>query len=386
MSGNNGKLSASIAALLMSLSSCSSLNIEVAVLNPIQAEAEADRIKVRDELPVVLAQDFNSDIDQLYNSHFSYYVKCTDYYIANSVDSAPVKRQRAEAVQNEFPAHWAASYNNIKETVGSIDDSIKTKLKVRDSISDKKAALQLPKIDGELSALLRSRKNVINEFAKVVALDTDGGPSACMSENIPKGNLTPGALPGSNTAVKESQKAAKEKVQELFESNDLMNSPLVYAVVSADEQMWGKKFDYSGAKGLFGNTDIAIKALGPGNFTIKGVSFNPADVAQMAAKVTTQSVLLAAQIAGVPVNISGSSAGTGSQLASTSAALAASQSKQDQRKIDQMEFDAALSAIAQGILDEQDQLVNAKERKQALEAINAIYQAQKSSLAKGGGS
>ena len=101
-------------------------------------------------------------------------------------------------------------------------------------------------------------------------------------------------------AQQTGQQEVVQQATQLFDSGDIQQSPYVYYVASADEKKWAPKFDQTAGRGTFGNTDIAIKALAPGNFTIKGISFNPADVAATASKVTSQTVLLAAQVAGVP--------------------------------------------------------------------------------------
>jgi hypothetical protein len=182
--------------------------------------------------------------------------------------------------------------------------------------------------------------------------------------------------------VLKDKKKITDKSKELYDPGDLINSPLTYAVVSAHDDLWAEKFDYSRAYGLFGNTDIAIKAIGPGNFTIKGVSFNPADVAQAASKVTTQAVLLAAQIAGVPVNIAGTPSGDGAALAKSSTRLSEAISELNEEKADMMGFKDALLIIAQTIVDEKDRLANnsGEIRKEAIDAIKAVYQSQKTRL------
>jgi hypothetical protein len=118
--------------------------------------------------------------------------------------------------------------------------------------------------------------------------------------------------------------------------------------------------------------------LAPGNFTIKGISFNPADVAAAAAKVTSQTVLLAAQVAGVPVKLSGSppQGAAGGALAQNSkglTAVLAENERVDQRVAGQRE---ALRRIAAAVVNERITIAKGTpdQRKAALAAIKAVYE------------
>jgi len=181
-------------------------------------------------------------------------------------------------------------------------------------------------------------------------------------------------------AVSKAEADAKKSLKQLFNGNGFIDSRYTYYVVKAEEANWAPMFDRTLARGFLGNTDIAIKALGPGNFTIKGLSFNPADIAAAASKVTTQTVLLAAQIAGVPVKVSGApsapnTTSAGAALASSSTTfantLAASATVDEKVRAHR----DALLRIAAVILQERSTIVNGTdaERKASLDAIRAIY-------------
>ena len=76
-----------------------------------------------------------------------------------------------------------------------------------------------------------------------------------------------------------------------------------------------------------GNVNIAIRMSPSGNFTLKGMTLDPSAVAQVAAKVGTQSIMLAAQMAGVPVNIGNPDEFTIKQLAEIVLELTGAHSK-----------------------------------------------------------
>jgi hypothetical protein len=73
-------------------------------------------------------------------------------------------------------------------------------------------------------------------------------------------------------AVDTQANATSQAVRkEIIDSGGLEHSPYAYIVASADKLHWAPRYNDTVARGMFGNTDIAIKAIGPVNFTIKGL-------------------------------------------------------------------------------------------------------------------
>jgi hypothetical protein len=182
-----------------------------------------------------------------------------------------------------------------------------------------------------------------------------------------------------------TQQSAQRNMKQLFDGGGFIDSRYTYYVVRADDKLdWAPMFDRTLARGIFGNTDIAIKALGPGNFTIKGLSFNPADVAAAASKVATQTVLLAAQIAGVPVKVSGTPdpqmSGAALATSSTSYAQTIAAAAQADEKV-QAQRDALLR-LASSILQERKIIASGTDadRKASIEVIQAVYASHASRL------
>lgn len=103
----------------------------------------------------------------------------------------------------------------------------------------------------------------------------------------------------------ETEEKLKRNLKSIIPGQSLSNSDYAYAVMSADDHQWQEKFNHAKGNGRFGNSDIAIKLDSSGNFTVKGMQFDPSTVATIAAKVGTQSLLIATQLAGVPSTYSG---------------------------------------------------------------------------------
>lgn len=160
--------------------------------------------------------------------------------------------------------------------------------------------------------------------------------------------------------------------------------PDAYVVASAPDEVWEPRFNRAFGRGFFGNLNLAIKLDTLGHYTIKGLTFDPREVARVASKVTTQSLLLAAQIAGVPVGAVQGEDGIAA-LAGTSAELTQLQAETIEREATLRDRRDALLDIAGAILRERGRIRDADTRDAAAEAIDATYQAHKPRLKLGDG-
>ena len=114
-------------------------------------------------------------------------------------------------------------------------------------------------------------------------------------------------------------------------------------IAAADERLWKKNFNRAFAKGDLGNVDIVIRMNSAADFSVKGMRFDASTVAQIASKVLTQSLLVGAQLAGVPVATARTDSPTGGNaLSGSSAELATLQQSLESR---QVRADAQLNAI-----------------------------------------
>jgi hypothetical protein len=104
-------------------------------------------------------------------------------------------------------------------------------------------------------------------------------------------------------------------------------------------------FNEAFGRGVMGNVDIAVKLNEEADFSVKGMRFDATKVAEVAAKVTTQAVLLGSRIAGVP----GGAGGGDSQAGPVNAVASAQQLVAERRAIEaarrQAVSDFALSLI-----------------------------------------
>lgn len=387
-----------IPVCLSILFGCASLEVEVAVLNPKVAQVEADKKIIRDLLPEIVAGESLTILSNLEELHGSYYSELSKNYIKTSEaeknsTAKKVLKEIGDDIENNYAKTWKPKYKKVGAKITALDAQIRALADSSDKAPEGNADTSN---DETLARLIRERQAILTHFSDMVTNDLSGsGETVIKAENLVKGEApsvtrsvkSAEAVIASDVKTKATKTKTIQKATKLFEGNDFINSPVAYAVASADEGLWAKKYDYSGAFGLFGNTDIAIKAIDAGNFTLKGVSFNPADVAQVASKVTTQALLISAQIAGVPVNISGTPVGEGSALAVSSTRLEQSLAELSAEQAQMMGFRDALLILARTIVDETGRLkgkeTNGAAVKESIDAILAVYESQKSRLGLG---
>ncbi len=358
----------SVVCLLMC--GCAKLEVKVDVLDPEVVAPIAENDYIQDNMEIILAEDENQTkqiFADIKNTHFSAYVHRSSALKekASKLDDGKEKTRLmnlARNLQTDFGTEIGSIYDSRQTEWIATNKKIKTLYSIYEAEQDatKKASFRK-----QLVLHIESRDLMLHQLREFGAKDVD--------------KQTHNLNDAESSSIKQNL-AKKSKM--LFESGGLIDSRYSFYVVKAPDENWAEYYDRSFGKGVFGNTDIAIKALGAANFTVKGLTFNPADVANAASKVTTQAVLLAAQISGVPVNISGTPSGDGAELAKSSARIAHTVESQNSAAIELRSQKAALLRIAQSILSEKEviQTGTPQERAESIAAIKAIFDSQLSRL------
>jgi hypothetical protein len=166
--------------------------------------------------------------------------------------------------------------------------------------------------------------------------------------------------------------------------------PLVAAVAGAEEEDWQRRFHRLWGRGLMGSFNLAIKMeKGPSEktfpeFTLKGLSFDPSDVARMASRVTSQALALGAKLAGVPLTglTEADSPPAGAVIAAVTSPVAARQAEVTAGEHAARSHNAALQSLAVATLQSWSDLTNADAatRKAAIAGLRATYAALQPSL------
>ena len=355
---------------------CARLSVEVDILNPIATDAASEDAALRQlyyraakETP----QNVVDEVELLYQQNKDAYDKLVKKY----------NKMAGEEANSDLKEILKGSAENLKRVIEpggtlydlykSLEDAIiKSNQEILNAAKNTPLNINEP-IPPKLRQKLIARRDVERDAKKPIL------------DNLREVEI------GIESFAKEGEKAeTRDEIQAVLDpvvkelrsiigGPTLVESEYAYYVVSSPEELWAPHFNYAVGKGTFGNSDIVIKMGGQGDFTVKGMQFDPSTVAAVASKVTTQSLLLAAQIAGVPVS-SVNFQDTESKplgLAGTSDKITTIDQKLADREAKINAWKAAIRDISQSILSEEDSIVNGtvEDRNASGNAIKAIYDA-----------
>ncbi len=373
-------------ALLSLLPACGTLDVQVAVLDPgIVAPAEDERL-LEVVLPQVLGQSdkvIDQIVSDLENTHARFYITLTTEIEEKAKEVPEAKRQEltrsAQKISTEFARNQGKEYERLGGELKTNRDEIRRlhgmmlvapkedRVGIRAQLL-KELQYRYGLAEGLREVFLRDAEQRVREIReKTRGLD---------DQAVRKVDL----LAARRIAAARLETA--QSLRSLVGSGYLLDSPYAYAVASAPENAWAPMYNRAFGSGILGNADIAIKKTHQGDFTVKGLTFDPSDVARAASKLTTQAVVLAAQIAGVPVKLPAApAAGTpGAALAQSSAQLSDLQTQEERLRAARRTSDRALLGIARAILAEYAKLQDPAAGVQARGAIDAAYNARKGDI------
>ena len=426
-----------VLTIILLCGGCASLDVDVAILERSIVDELVAEDSLHDALPVIQAENkqiVDARVTQIENAHHQVYVK-TSNKIFEEIDTLCKAEDKCDnALAEDFKDPLKSFVEMVNDRCKDCDDKLKVDIvslaqiadglqygqrgedqqggiayesfksdwhavnqkvrKLADARESTKDEAENLSLRSQISSALAERDQTLTNYFTRIEIDLDLDSDQAASINAEIQNVAD--LLGNDSVLKTYLSAVGAIVTninqvELFDSGGFEHSKYASVVVDADDEYWAKQsFDTAKGGGYFGNVDVAIKAIGPTNFTIKGLSFNPSDVAAAASKVTTQAVLLAAQIAGVPVDVEGAPTGDGASLAKSSSTLQEVRNNVIESQTQLAGFDDAIILIANTIIsevegvksDDQDQM------KESLKVINSAYASQQSrlDLSSGGGS
>ena len=363
---------AAIASLaLLGLVGCADLHVRVDILNPSYVGREVDYVRVERQFISIRGShsaDVSQAIDELKAKHREAFDSLASLYVAEAAKQADPQNKKIledsasdlkKAVQSG--GEMSEAFERYRESINGLDSDIKKRA------FDGSAFGANGKLTVEIQSLVRKRASEDAEFR-----------FARQSE-----------IKYHSESVGISEEA--ERQPEIVRVRAALRSPIpgstiasadfAYFVASAPDDQWKSSFNEAFGTGRFGNADIAIKLGADGEFTVKGLSFDPSAVAAVASKVTTQALLAAAQISGVPVKTSsmasnspspgllatGDAASTVEQQLTTRAELVANQRR-------------GIESLMLAILHEDRALSDATRRDGAQKAIRSTFDAVRNSL------
>lgn len=174
------------------------------------------------------------------------------------------------------------------------------------------------------------------------------------------------------TSAEQAVQAARARIsRSIIAEGSLVGSGYSFALASLDDSYWIPEYNRAFGEGRFGNTNIVIRMNSTGDFSVKGMSFDASTVASVASTVATQSLLLGAQIGGVPVTRQ--SGGDANALVSAAGQVSSIEQARMGREARRQARAFALIDLAFAVLNEQDALSDGSDqarRDQAADAIN----------------
>jgi hypothetical protein len=351
--------------LVLTAAGCANMAVTMEVLNPEVVQRASDEALVQSglaKLAVASNETIDLTVSKLKESHRQGYARIRDKYL---VEAQALPSKGAEGLKliaasqlSNFETTTAPYYDRLTRDLRKYRNDLVTTLGANNyavSPKDPRFATVL----GILKSWDQRLKQVSTEIAANLG-----------TQSVP-------ASPRETEAVVASVNADLAQIS-------LQNSPFAFSVANAPESDWSGGYNNVYTTGQFGATDVAIK-LDPhtGNYLLKGLSFDPSDVAAVAAKVTTQALLLSAQMVGVPVKSAAPPADgtTGKALSDSSTALANAQAGLEARRAQDQARRAALLALASVIVSEEAELGGDDgRRKAAVSAIRGAFEARQPAL------
>jgi hypothetical protein len=363
--------------LAVALVGCGRLQIQVDVLDPKEVEREIDRVLIRDALPDVLAQSdegLRTKFNALFEQHEKFYADLAVAYrnqaATLSGDARMLSETAANALVPDFRRFIGPLYDVARNDVQRLNTEIR-------ALEPARAAPGAPPTaTSDLAQKLRQRNERFLDFSRFVLRNTNDKLKGAARE-LNRNALEP---------IRASAETVRQASNTLIQGRDLLDSPYTFAVASADDTKWSPYYNRTIGGGYLGNFDMAVKMVSLGDFTIKGLLFDPSDVARAISRVAVQALVLSAQMSGVPVRMpppssSGRPPADGTALAESSAALAQIQDTTARTEAKLADYREALVLIAQAILRERDQITRTTdERGAANAAIKGSFDAHKARL------
>lgn len=339
-----------IATALLLFASCGSMEVRVSALKPQVAESETDRALIRNRMPLINAENVETIGDrytEMENAHARALNETAAAYAAAG------HKSDADGLLNLVPV-VSRKYEDEKERIVALTKRIQA------STSDDVRSALIRQLDQEQSVFLQISGRTLKDEVRRAR------EAGLM---LPQSTLD---------AVGEQDSTAQ---QLLIGNSNITHDALAYTISSAPPEAWSDIFDRSYGAGRLGRMDLAIKMEARGVFTIKGVSFDPSAVARAASKALSQGVILAAQMAGVPLK-SGTFSGDGAGLATSSVNLATADDQTATAEAKISDKKNALIELAQQILAQRESLENgdADHLKAAMAAVDAKLAATKTRL------
>jgi hypothetical protein len=365
------------------LSGCGTIEVSVDVLDPELVRSQADAlapIKSFRDLRAARPGDIAKRVDLAFEA-FSREVTRVAASIRDTAQTLPPGRQRDvtdHADDIDFAVGPVGDFRQRKGRVGVDLENLAQRIREVGARSNYAATGPMPvelralvtdfqaqeKAWGVAQALFArgAKDDLVERVASAAKASASAAATTALAASAPPAAASAAAAAGAarvasaaEPAIREvsARVAAAEAVtsRSIIGDGSLAATEFAYFVASAPDNKWTPEFNRALAKSRLGSSDMVIRLNSTADFSVKGLLFDASKVAQVASKVITQTVLLSAQVAGVPMPTASASAPTGGDALSRSSAdlasLDATQAVRDARLASQR---AAARSLARSLL------------------------------------
>lgn len=331
-----------LVAIPLLLAGCAELNVNVDVASPQIVEERIGRLLMRDSLPDALRQaDHKEEVEGLINAaialakrqYVDEHLRVPDP-VAPHTRSREAERRREDDLKQQFNDEIAAQYNILGQQWKTVNDQIKSSYD-NYSMCNKCYGLWRESVNrsGLRSASPDSKDTQRNRpcqvehwWQKVLSCPNDRANTNDANVDCQKPHVRSDCDGAKyteqylvallkqreaiiqridkvlrQTKVEQAVAQSTTALKSLIGEDGLFRSAEAFAISSADDSLWTKKFDDSRAVAYFGDVNVALKMETRGSFTVKGLSFDPSEIARVASRVVTQTIVAATQPATVAV-------------------------------------------------------------------------------------
>lgn len=355
------------------LGGCGHLNVSMDVLNPDVIRSELDKELIARLLPIAVAStpdSITTDVQTLKDVQRQAYNSLRGTYEAQAASLPEARKKQLQIIAGALTSDFDTDKNDFYSEL--LKDLFSYRRQLASALAGGVAMPAEPAQRATVIGLLRTWQQRVNQAAAVIERDIRAKVND--AEIRLQAGLTNSLVVTRLRRLEDEEIAAvRSRVTQL----SIQNSPLAFAVANADDNQWTTRYNKVLTHSQGGASDVAIKLdRDTGNYMLKGLSFDPADVAAVAAKVTTQALLVATQIAGVPVKSDTPADGTsGKALVASSGALADAQAAAATSRIQDEARRKALLDLANVIVNEQADIGGGDPaRKAAVAAIRSAFE------------
>jgi hypothetical protein len=362
------------------LSACSSLVVQVDVLDRTYAEQAVGEAKLRmlayeiaRRGPLGLEKSLEAPNKELK----AYMRKLADLYEQKSKEPGITDGDR-----NNFKCAAERLRRSVEAPNGTIAWRLqKAKRALRDQVSTVQAMVAKENwpgtepIPADIRQDLLGVQKIRDDFALELLNEID------VYKEAQQKNFKEASKP-----VAAAQEIAEREAHTILGGPTLATSEYAYIVSKAPDLYWSTDFNRALGSAELGNSDIVIKMNSQADFSVKGMRFDASTVAAVASKVTTQALLLGIQMAGVPVPklpAESTNMGDGAKLADASDQLSADQETLDKRKAKIEAWRVAVREMALSVLAEESNLTPsnwAQQKDIVASQLEATFNAMQSTL------